>query len=256
MLFTPTSICPVHCRYCFRKNELNQKDELFTAEFNETLSYLRSHPEITEIIFTGGDPLTLANSKLSSFLQNFSEISHIKHIRFHTRYPVILPERIDSGFVKLLSDFSEVFQTISIAIHANHKNEFDECSRAAIRRLAATPVQLLSQTVLLKGINDDTQTLVNVINEFLDMKIRPYYLHHPDRVKGGMHFYLPLEAGRKIYGELRSYLPGWAIPQYVIDVPGGAGKIPAFNPESHTYAGKLLSLSGTLTHSPEPDLFR
>lgn len=251
-LFTPTTVCPVHCRYCFRKNELYQQDDIFAAEFETTLNYLREHPEISEIIFTGGDPFTLSDAKLRHYLESFATISHIKDIRFHTRYPVILPERMNEALLNLLQEFSHRFRTLSIAIHANHVKEFDYSARESIQKLSATSIQLLSQTVLLKGVNDDETSLLELMNLFLDLKIRPYYLHHPDRVKGGMHFYLPLETGRRLYGKLRQHLPGWAIPHYVIDVPGGAGKINAFNPESLSYSGNLLSSQGEIFSHPEP----
>jgi lysine 2,3-aminomutase len=254
-LFAPTTICPVHCRYCFRKNELNVNDEIFQQDFVETLSYLKSHPEISEIIFTGGDPLTLSNEKLRKYLEAFSLIPSIKDIRFHTRYPVILPERIDEGLMNLLQDFSKIYRTITIAIHANHVKEFDQEVMMAIRTLASSNAQLLSQTVLLKGINDTKEDLLDLLQLFINLKVRPYYLHHPDRVKGGMHFYLPLETGRKIYHSLRKELPGWAIPQYVIDIPGGHGKVPAFNPEGATYSGHLLTKDGTQVAISEPQLF-
>lgn len=254
-LFTPTTVCPVHCRYCFRKNELNVQDNLFLQDFEKTILYLQEHQEISEIIFTGGDPLTLSNEKLRSYLSAFSKISHIKDIRFHTRYPVILPSRIDDGLIEILSEFNKIFRTLSIAIHANHKSEFDDEGKKAIKKLNATGVQLLSQTVLLKDVNNCPEQLLDLINLFLDLKIRPYYLHHPDRVVGGMHFYLPLEEGRRIYQSLRTILPGWALPHYVIDVPEGHGKVSAFNPESYKYGGELISLSGDIVSSREPDLF-
>jgi lysine 2,3-aminomutase len=252
-LFTPTSVCPIHCRYCFRRNELNPQEELFKAQFKETLEYLRTHPEISELIFTGGDPLTLSNSKLEFYLSALSGVPHLKDIRFHTRYPVILPERIDSELTDLLSRAQERFRTVSVAIHANHISEFDEDSEAAIAALRG--VQLLSQTVLLKGVNDQTDVLAQLMEKFISLKVRPYYLHHPDRVKGGMHFYIPLEEGRKIYGGLRGLLPGWALPHYVIDVPGGHGKVQAYNPERYSYSGTLLSQQGTSVPMPESDLF-
>lgn len=255
VLFTPTTICPVHCRYCFRKNELNSSEELFHAEFDKTLSYLKAHTEITEIIFTGGDPLTLSNAKISKYLQAFSEIKSIKDIRFHTRYPLILPERIDAGLIEVLTDATGKFRTVSIAIHANHADEFDSDCKEAITLLAKTQVQLLSQTVLLKGINDSAQVLADLLEVFITLKIRPYYLHHPDRVQGGMHFYASLQQGRRIYAQLRQRLPGWALPHYVIDVPGGHGKVPAFNPEQTAFSGQLLSQNGELISVPEPDFF-
>lgn len=254
-LFTPTSVCPVHCRYCFRKNELNAADELFQRDFNETLSYLRSHPEISEIIFTGGDPLTLSNDKLENILKSFAEIPSIKDIRFHSRYPVILPERLDAGFMNLLTAYAKKFRTLTLAIHVNHSYEFDSVNKQKILSLYETGVQLLSQTVLLKEVNDNKTALVHLVNDLLEIKVRPYYLHHPDRVKGGMHFYLSLEEGRKIYSTLRDELPGWAIPHYVIDIPGGHGKVSAFNPETHEYSGNLLSKDGYSVQVSEPTFF-
>ena len=250
-LFTPTSVCPVQCRYCFRKNELDASDELFQQDFQETLNYLKNNPQISEIIFTGGDPLTLSNDKIEKYLDAFSKIPSIKDIRFHSRYPVILPERIDSVLCDILGKFSEVFRTISIAIHVNHISEFDETNRRAIKRLSSINIQLLSQTVLLRGVNDSAEALIDLFTEFMNLKIRAYYLHHPDRVKGGMHFYMSLEAGRELYQMIRKALPGWAIPQYVIDIPGGHGKVPAFNPETYSFSGSLLTKDGGQASIPE-----
>ena len=254
-LFAPTTICPVHCRYCFRKNELNVTEDIFQQDFAKTLEYLNNHPEISEIIFTGGDPLTLSNEKLKTFLVAFNEIKSIKDIRFHTRYPVILPERLDEGFLNLMNWASEKFRTVSIAIHANHIREFDDNNTLAIKKLGGLNIQLLSQSVLLRKVNDNQDALLDLIGKFIELKIRPYYLHHPDQVKGGMHFYTSLQKGRELYQSLRTRLPGWAIPQYVIDIPGGLGKISAFNPESTTFSGQLLTLSGEKITLKEPDLF-
>lgn len=254
-LFTPTSICPVHCRYCFRKNELNAADELFQKDFETTLNYLREHTEISEIIFTGGDPFTLSNERLETCLKAFSEISSIKDIRFHSRYPVILPERFEHGLLNLLSSFRKQFRTLSIAVHTNHTDELDETVRLKIKELSQTGVQLLSQTVLLKNINDSKEALISLFNELITLNIRPYYLHHPDQVKGGLHFYLRLEEGRALYQSLREELPGWAIPHYVIDVPGGHGKVPAFNPEDSSYSGKLMTRQGNMIEVKEPEIY-
>ncbi len=254
-LFTPTTVCPVHCRYCFRKNELNSPEEIFQQDFLETISYLKAHPEISEIIFTGGDPLTVSNQKLEKYLRSFAEIESIKDIRFHSRYPVILPSRLDEEFCALLKWASDQFRTVSLAIHANHESEFDEESKKAISNLNGTGVQLLSQTVLLKDVNDDSTILIELFELFLDLKVRPYYLHHPDQVKGGLHFYLPLERGRIIYHSLRDRLPGWALPQYVIDIPEGHGKVSAFNPEGTSFSGQLISRTGELKKLQEPDFF-
>lgn len=252
VLFTATSICPVHCRYCFRKNELSPTDEIFSQDFEKTIQYLQDHRDITEIIFTGGDPLTLTNSKLDHYLAAFSKVSHIKDIRFHTRYPVILPERIDEDFIRVLNHWANHFRTVTLAVHANHVKEFSCQAKSALKLLTGSKGKILSQTVLLKGVNDSTEALTELMELFLDHQVRPYYLHHPDQVRGGMHFYLPLEEGRRLYHSLRKNLPGWAIPHYVIDVPGGHGKVPAFNPESRSYSGSLVTLSGETIANPEP----
>lgn len=254
-LFTPTTICPVHCRYCFRKNELNAQEEMFQADFAQTLSYLKDHPEISEIIFTGGDPLTVSNEKLEKYLEAFSLISSIKDVRFHTRFPVILPERLDEGLIELLQRFSEKFRTLSLAIHVNHASEIDQDSKQRIYALSRTKIQLLSQTVLLRGVNDSTEALVELFDTLIELKVRPYYLHHPDQVKGGLHFYLPLSEGRVLFSQLRDLIPGWALPHYVIDIPQGHGKVAAFNPESFQFSGNLIGRKGEVLASPEPEQF-
>jgi lysine 2,3-aminomutase len=251
-LFTATTVCPVHCRYCFRKNELNTSDEIFKSEFEETLVYLRSHPEVSEIIFTGGDPLTLSDERLEFYLKAFATIPSLKDVRFHTRYPVIFPERIDAGILSVLKRATKKFRTVSLAIHANHVDEFDIESRAAIQDLSETGVQLLSQTVLLNGVNDSSLDLHSLMNLFIEMRVRPYYLHHPDQVKGGMHFYVSLEKGRSLFHDLRKNLPGWALPVYILDLPGGDGKTPAYNPETHHFSGQFYSLQGEIVPFQEP----
>jgi len=243
-LFAPTTVCPVHCRYCFRKNELYGKNDLFAADFEKTLSYLRGHPEISEIIFTGGDPFSLSDEKIRFFLDGFSKVPSLKDLRFHTRYPVIMPSRFDESLLSILKQATKNFRTVSLAIHGNHVSEFDAESVQTIRNLSQTGLQLLSQTVLLKAVNDDVKVLFELYDLFISLKVRPYYLHHPDQVKGGMHFYVPLETGREIYRQLRSSLPGWGIPEYIIDLPGGEGKTPAL--------GEFVTLQGRPFHFTEP----
>jgi len=244
VLFTPTTICPVLCRYCFRKNELTQKDEIFNQNFNEAKNYLSANAEINEVIFTGGDPLILSNEKLAGFIQDFSEIKNLKYIRFHSRTPIILPSRIDEGFLEIMKSSSELFKRTMLMIHVNHIDEIDHEVESAIWQLTDAGVELFSQTVLLKGVNDNTQALAHLFTRLSDLKVKPYYLHHPDEVLGAMHFYLGLEEGRRIFHPLHDLLPGWALPQYVIDIPGGEGKISAMNPEQFEFSGKLLSRHG------------
>lgn len=244
VLFTPTTICPILCRYCFRKNELTSHDEIFDQHFDEAKNYLIANPEIDEIIFTGGDPFILSNEKIAFYMQEFSEIKSIKYIRFHTRTPIILPSRIDDGLLAILESAKHLFKRSMVMIHVNHASELTEDVNEAIARFHFSSIELFSQTVLLKNVNDSTEALYNLFTLLADRGVRPYYLHHPDEALGAMHFYLPLEEGRKIVAPLHNKLSGWALPLYVIDIPGGAGKIPAFNPEQYEFGGTLLDRNG------------
>lgn len=241
VLFTPTTICPVLCRYCFRKNELSSKDEIFDPKFQEALNYLKDHPEINEVILTGGDPLILSNEKLAFYMQEFSELGTIKYFRLHSRTPIILPSRIDEGFLAIMESAKYLFNRSMLMIHVNHESEITEDVIEAIKSLTEQGIEIFSQSVLLKGVNDSTEDLYNLFMKLADLKVKPYYLHHSDEAQGAMHFYVDLEAGRRIFAPLHNLLPGWAIPQYIIDIPGGEGKTPAFNPESFEFSGKLIN---------------
>lgn len=244
VLFTPTTVCPVICRYCFRKNELAEKDEVFNQNFEAAKKYLIENREINEVIFTGGDPLILSNEKLAGYIQEFSGIENIKYIRFHSRTPVILPSRIDEGFVNIMISSSQMFNRSMLMIHINHGDELDIEVVEAIQKLTDAGIEVFSQTVLLKGVNDTTDELAELFMRLADSKVKPYYLHHPDEALGAMHFHMDLEAGRRIVQPLHDRLPGWALPQYVIDIPGGEGKIPALNPEKFEFGGTLLNRHG------------
>ena len=244
ILFTPTTVCPIACRYCFRKNELSNHDELFDPDFLETLKYISHHPEINEVIFSGGDPLILNDEKIDFYLESFSKIESIKYIRFHTRAPIILPTRLTDSLVALFKKHTMNFSRMMLMIHVNHAEELDNEVKECLMKLKENHIELFSQTVLLKNINDKTSTLKDLFTILIDLKITPYYLHHPDRVLGGMHFYLNLEEGRKIFAPLHDQLPGWAIPQYVIDIPGGEGKTSAVNPENFKFSGQLINRNG------------
>lgn len=244
LLFFPTPVCPINCRYCFRKNELANPDELFEGRLKETVSYLYDNPEVNEVILSGGDPLILNDEKLENIFRAFSQIPSVKYLRIHSRTPIIIPSRITIEFSELLKKYRKSFHHLIIAVHANHFDEIDDDVSLALTRLKNSGVELLSQSVLLKEVNDDTSTLKKLFNSLSDLGVRPYYLHHPDRVKGAMHFYLSLTEGRMLYHSLRNELPGWMLPQYVIDIPGGEGKVPAFNPETFDFSGALLNKHG------------
>lgn len=244
LLFLPTPNCPVICRYCFRKNELAEPDSLFEGQLKETLAYLKKHPEVNEVILSGGDPLIMNDEKLEALFKAFASLGTIKYLRLHTRTPIVLPSRVTDSLCDLLNKYGKVFNKVIMALHLNHIVEVDQEVKDAILKLKNSGIELLSQSVLLKEINDDIESLKNLFMGLVDLGVRPYYLHHPDRVKGGMHFYLSLTEGRMLYHALRDLLPGWSLPTYVIDIPGGHGKTPAFNPEDFDFSGHLITNAG------------
>jgi lysine 2,3-aminomutase len=252
-LFIPTNKCPINCRYCFRKNELLTSEETFSEDFKTTIEYLALHPEIQEIIFTGGDPFMISDEKIQFYLTEFSKISHLKLIRFHTRTPVISPKRLTLQLKNLLHDFSKRF-FMNIVLHTNHLSELSDEFKATLFDFQTLEIPWLSQTVLLREVNNDSLVLKDLFYSLSLLKIRPYYLHHPDQVKGAMHFYLSIEEGRKIYHELRQQLPGWMLPHYIVDIPHGFGKNLAYNSEHFSFTGQFIDLYGNEQHYKHTDL--
>ena len=250
ILFTPTINCPVICRYCFRKNELSTKDEVFKHNLLKLSEYLQKHPEVNEVILTGGDPLILSTKKLKE-IAHILKSHGISFLRFHTRTPVILPERIDDEFLNFLKEVSKDFLRVILVLHVNHAEEIDNYTSKKLLVLKTCGIDLLTQSVLLKDINDSKNDLIELFYKVIAHGFTPYYLHHPDEARGAMHFSIPLEVGRGLYNSLRNELPGWAIPSYIIDHPSGHGKQFAFNPESMKFSGKLLNLHGIETNYNE-----
>ncbi len=242
-LLLPTTVCPVQCRYCFRKNELHGEDALFSSAREETLAYLAAHPEINEVIFTGGDPLVLKTSALTDWLTALAPLGHLRFVRFHSRVPVVLPARLDEELSDLMTRWSDRFQ-FQLVVHSNHASEWTDEARQRAKSFRPRGLRWLSQSVLLRGVNDRSADLVELFSLLAELHIEAYYLHHPDQVRGAMHFWLGLEEGRKLWRGLRRELSGWMLPRYVIDIPQGHGKIEALNPESDSFSGQLLDLSG------------
>lgn len=245
ILFSPTEVCPVLCRYCFRKNELHQDKDIFKANLERALEYVRSNPQVEEVIFTGGDPLILSDAKIETLLKSFSQIPSIKMVRFHSRTPVILPNRMTPKLIKLLEKYTSRFSLLSLVIHTNHLSEWSPEFLRSLEALRKTPVNLMSQSVLLKGVNDNVEDLAILFKMLMTNGVRPYYLHHPDPVKGGSHFLLSLEEGRDIYSALKSSLSGFILPRYVVELPEGEGKAFAFQSQNAqgwlNHEGKRLS---------------
>lgn len=223
ILFTPTTICPIQCRYCFRKNELNENDPIFKKSLFELKKYIEENEEVEEVILTGGDPLMLDTKKLKEITEVLHSVK-IKYLRFHTRTPVIIPERIDAEFIDFLKSIEEKFVRVTIAIHSNHKSEITDEVRQSLLKLKNLRIHKIVQTVLLKGVNDSADSLTLLFKKLISCDFTPYYLHHPDQARGAMHFYLPIKDGKSIYKELRQNLPGWAIPHYILDSSSGNGK--------------------------------
>lgn len=217
--------CPVYCRFCFRREMVgpNGDGTLNEAELDAALAYIAAHPEIFEVILTGGDPLMLSSRRIRALGEKLGTIGHVKLVRWHSRVPVVSPERVTPGMIRALKIPGKA---VSVAIHANHPAEFTPAAEAALARLADAGLVLLGQTVLLRGINAGIQTLEALFRTMAANRIRPLYLHHPDLAPGTSHFRLPIAEGQVIYGALRGRLSGTAIPTYVLDLPGGHGKVP------------------------------
>ena len=224
VLLKTVSSCPVYCRFCFRREMVGpgKANLLSPDDLSEALAYIQSHPEIWEVILTGGDPFILSPRRMAQITQALAETGHVKVVRWHTRVPVVEPERVTDEMAAAL-----IAPGIAswVAVHANHPRELTGPARAAAARLAQAGVALVSQTVLLKGVNDDVDTLMALMRGFVEAGIKPYYLHHPDLARGTSHFRLGIEEGLALTRALRARMSGLAQPTYVLDLPGGFGKV-------------------------------
>jgi len=223
VLLKPSHVCPVYCRFCFRREQVGPEGESLTAaELDAALDYIRARPEIWEVIVTGGDPLLLSPRRLAGIVKALDVIPHLGVIRFHTRVPIVQAERVGPALVKALRAEKAVY----VAIHANHPRELTEKARAACLRLARAGISLLGQSVLLKGVNDDAAVLEALFRGLAAMRVKPYYLHHPDLARGTARFRPTLDQGQALMRRLRGRVSGLCQPTYVLDLPGGHGKVP------------------------------
>ncbi|WP_193334821.1 lysine-2,3-aminomutase-like protein [Devosia beringensis] len=223
VLLKAVHVCPVYCRFCFRREMVGPAGlgTLTPEQMDVAVSYIAAHSEIWEVILTGGDPLVLSPRRLSEMMARLAGIDHVKVVRFHTRVPVVEPGRVDADMIAALKASGK---TTYLAVHANHPREFTDASRAAMARMADAGIALVSQSVLLRGINDDVETLAALMRAFVENRVQPYYLHHPDLAPGTGHFRLSIEEGQALVGALRGRISGLAQPTYVLDIPGGHGK--------------------------------
>ena len=225
VLLKAVHVCPVYCRFCFRREMVGPSGEgtMSGEDLSRAMAYIAGHPEIWEVIVTGGDPLILSPRRLGELMTTLGKIEHVKVIRFHSRVPVTDPDRISAALLEALRSSGK---TIYVALHANHPRELTDDARAAVDRLIAGGVTMVSQSVLLRGINDDPDVLAAMMRGFVEMRVKPYYLHHPDLAPGTSHFRLSIEEGRAIVSALRSKVSGLCMPHYMLDIPGGHGKVP------------------------------
>ncbi|WP_337267796.1 lysine-2,3-aminomutase-like protein [Oryzifoliimicrobium ureilyticus] len=225
VLLKAVHVCPVYCRFCFRR-EMVGPQGLGTLEppaMAAAMDYIRAHPQIWEVILTGGDPLVLSPRRLGEMMEQLATVPHVKIVRFHTRVPVVDPSKIDDT---LIENLKKAGKTLYVALHANHPRELTEKAREACARLIDAGIMMVSQTVLLKGVNNDVEVLSDLMRAFVENRIKPYYLHHPDLAPGTSRFRLSLEEGQRLVESLRGHLSGLCQPDYVLDIPGGYGKAP------------------------------
>ena len=224
VLIKLVAVCAVYCRFCFRRERVGPgSGRLGAAAFAAALAYVRERPKIWEVILTGGDPLTLSPRRIAEATEAIASIDHVRTLRWHTRMPVAAPERVDAAMARALASSD---RTVVVAVHANHPRELTPEARAACRRLADRGILLVSQSVLLKGVNDDVEVLEALMRALVEARIKPYYLHHGDLAPGTAHWRTSIADGQALMQALRGRLSGLALPTYVLDIPGGYGKIP------------------------------
>lgn len=222
-LLKPLLVCPVYCRFCFRREHVGPDGGLLTpAELDNALAWLAARPAIREVILTGGDPLMLSARRLGDLVTRLAAIPHIDMLRIHTRMPVADPDRVTDA----VADACATDKPLFMVVHANHAREFTEAARQALRRVQARGIPVLGQSVLLRGVNDAADALEALFRAMLAARVKPYYLHQLDPAPGTARFHVPIEEGRRLLAALRGRVTGLAWPHYVLDIPGGHGKVP------------------------------
>ncbi|MBS3733164.1 MAG: KamA family radical SAM protein [Desulfobacterales bacterium] len=236
VLFTVSTQCAVYCRHCMRKREVGSGTPGTAKLVGAGLAYIADTPAIKEVILSGGDPLMLGDDRLSYILARIRAIDHVELVRIHTRAPAMLPARITNDLVRVLSRFHPLY----VNIQFNHPDELSSDAVEACSRLADAGIPLGAQSVLLAGVNDDSGVMTVLMRKLLAARVRPYYLHHPDPIKGTAHFRVPLERGLSILEALRGRVSGMGVPQYMIDLPGGGGKVPLLPQYLQDHTGRHL----------------
>lgn len=221
VLLVTTGACAVHCRYCFRRHFPYDQSPTSPAQWEPAIAQIAADDSIEEVILSGGDPLTLVDQQLEQLVDRLNQIGHLKRLRIHTRLPIMIPQRVTGRLVDLLSrgPLSPI-----VVIHSNHANELDASVADALKKLVGVGVTMLNQTVLLRGINDDATSMIELSKRLLDCRVLPYYLHQLDPVVGTSHFEVPPERGIELIELMRANLPGYAVPRYVKEHEGEPNK--------------------------------
>jgi EF-P beta-lysylation protein EpmB len=222
-LLIATGACAIHCRYCFRRSYPYGDEPRRLVDWEPAFEQLRADPSIREIILSGGDPLMLSDARLAEIVSRLNAIGHLDRLRIHTRLPIVLPSRVTTRLIELLRSAR---MTPVVVVHANHPAEIDQDCRDALRKLVTSGLTVLNQTVLLAGINDAGEALTELSLRLINVGVIPYYLHQLDRVRGTAHFEVPVSRGLELIAQLRTQLPGYAVPQYVREVAGELHKMP------------------------------
>jgi lysine 2,3-aminomutase len=254
VLLLVTDQCAVYCRYCTRRRLVGSSERSITqGNFEEVLKYLKSHRKVRDVLLSGGDPLLLENERLEEMLSRLRALPHIEVLRIGTRVPVTLPQRITGGLVRILKKY----HPLMISIHFTHPKEITDQVRRACSELADGGFPLGSQTVLLKGINDKPYIMKKLVQELLKIRVRPYYIYQCDLAMGTEHFRTSVATGIQIMEKLRGHTTGYAVPTYVVDAPGGGGKIP-LQPDYVVSKGRgkilLRNYEGRIFEYPEPNI--
>jgi len=226
-LLKPVHVCPVYCRFCFRREQVGPKhgakpSVLSDAELDHALAYIREHPQIWEVILSGGDPLILAPAKLARLIAALDAIEHVRVIRIHTRVPVVDSQRINVALLDALA----VDTTVYVVLHTNHVRELTPAAARACASIVDAGIPMLAQTVLLRGVNADAAVLEALFRRLVELRIKPYYLHHGDLAEGTSEFRTTIDEGQALMRALRGRVSGLCQPTYMLDIPGGHGKVP------------------------------
>jgi len=244
VLLTPVHVCAVYCRFCFRREVVGRQNALSKKQLGAALAYISGREEVWEVILSGGDPLVLSARRLAEIMHALGAISHVRVIRVHTRLPVVAPGRVNQALVRALNSAGKATYVV---LHANHARELTPNARAACARFVDAGIPMLSQTVLLKGINDHAHTLGKLMRVLVESRIKPYYLHHADLAPGTAHWRTGIRHGQELMRELRGHLSGLCQPTYVLDIPGGHGK----SPIGPSYIAPCGEFNGTLRYEVE-----